>query len=150
MKYNYGYNENDYKTPPILYRMALDRFHIEKFGLDVCCSDENIPAEKYYKYGEKDGLKEQWESFTWCNPPFDQAQKWVKKAYEENKKNGTEIAMLLPARTETAYWHDYILHNNFVEVEFLRKGYKFYNKNNEEMGVFKNALALVYFWAIPF
>ena len=53
--------------------------------------------------------------------------------------------MLIPVRTETKYWHDYILFNNDVTIEWLRKGYKFLNRDNEEMGVFKNALALVYF-----
>ena len=53
--------------------------------------------------------------------------------------------MLIPVRTETKYWHDYILNNPRVTIEWLRKGYKFLNKDNEEMGVFKNALALVYF-----
>lgn len=148
-KYNYQSNENDYKTPPELYQIALDTYGINKFGLDACCIDENIPAEKYYKYGEKDGLKEPWGNHTWCNPPFNECQKWVKKAYEESKK-GASIVMLIPVRTETAYWHEYILKNPYVEVNFLRKGYKFLNKNNEEMGVFKNALALIYFWAVPF
>ena len=144
-KYNYNFSENDYKTPPILYQMALDTYGIDKFGLDACCTDENIPAEKYYKFGENDGLKEQWEIHTWCNPPFNECKKWIKKAYEESKK-GASIIMLVPVRTETEYWHKYILNNYYADVKFLRKGYKFLNKNNEEMGVFKNALALVYFY----
>ena len=53
--------------------------------------------------------------------------------------------MLIPARTETAYWHEYILFNDKVQIEWLRKGYKFINRAGEEMGVFKNALAIVYF-----
>lgn len=147
-KYNYQFTENDYKTPPMLYKKAFEKLHIvciDKFNLDACCTDENIPAFKYYKNGVQDGLKEPWENFTWCNPPFNECAKWVKKAFEENKNNGHTIVMLIPARTETAYWHKYILHNPFVEIEFLRKGYRFLNKDNEEMGVFKNALALVYF-----
>lgn len=149
-KYNFGFKENDYKTPPELYNMALKKFGITKFGMDACCSDENIPAEVYNKYGEKDGLKEVWEEYTWCNPPFNECKKWIEKAYNENIENGTAIAMLLPVRTETKYWHDFILNNPHCEIIWLRKGYKFLNSSNEEMGIFKNALALVYFWAIPF
>lgn len=144
MKYNFDSNANDYKTPPILYKMALYYWSIDKFDLDTCCSDENIPAFKYYKYGEHDGLTEEWEEFNWCNPPYNECEKWVKKAYEERKKFKL-TAMLIPARTETAYWHKYILNNDECDVHFLRKGYKFLNADNEEMGVFKNALALVYF-----
>lgn len=55
--------------------------------------------------------------------------------------------MLIPVRTETKYWHDFILNNPAIHLEWLRKGYKFLDKNNNEMGVFKNALALVYFLA---
>ena len=63
--------------------------------------------------------------------------------------------MLIPARTETKYWHDYILdpfggtNRNHVRVKFLRKGYRFINPDTgEKMGVYKNALALVYFEGI--
>ena len=154
MKYNYQYIENDYKTPPELYNMALARFKIKKFDLDACCSDFNIPAHGYYtrdglytlgyKITNNDGLTGSWFYFNWCNPPFNECKKWIEKAYNENAK-GCNIAMLLPVRTETKYWHDYILHNPNVEIVWLRKGYKFLDKNNQEMGVFKNALALVFF-----
>lgn len=144
-KYNYSYTENDYKTPPNLWQKALDKLKIEKFELDTCCSDENIPANKFYKNGICDGLNSPWFNYSWCNPPFNECKKWIEKAYKENEKSNIAIAMLIPVRTETKYWHDYILNNPKVEIEFLRKGYKFLDKNNSEMGIFKNALALVYF-----
>lgn len=149
-KYNYDYIENDYKTPPELYQKALKKFMLNQFTLDTCCTDENIPALDYYKKGKADGLTERWFNFSWCNPPFNECKKWIEKAYKENQERDIEIAMLIPARTETKYWHDYILHNPKVEIEFLRKGYRFLDKDNKEMGVFKNALALVYFWGVPF
>ncbi len=145
MKYNYQYTENDYKTPPELYQMALDKFKRKDFLLDTCCSEKNIPADIYYINGKQDGLKEPWHDYSWCNPPFNECKKWIEKAYNENKGTGINICMLLPVRTETKYWHDYILHNPNVEIVWLRKGYKFLDKNNQEMGVFKNALALVFF-----
>lgn len=143
-KYNYEYNENDYKTPPMLYQKALDKWNIPFFFLDVCCSEPNIPAMGRYINGIVDGLNANWLSYNWCNPPFNECSKWIKKAYEEQQK-GNKTAMLIPVRTETKYWHDYILHNPRVTIEWLRKGYRFLNKDNQEMGVFKNALALVYF-----
>lgn len=144
-KYNFEYKENDYKTPPVLYQKVLDRWGIDKFDLDVCCSDEHIPAKKYYKLGEYDGLGNDWGAFCWCNPPYNECKKWIEKAYYEHSQSNCYIAMLIPVRTETKYWHDYILNNPQVTIEWLRKGYKFLNRDNEEMGVFKNALALVYF-----
>ena len=144
-KYNFEFLENDYKTPPELYKRALDWFSLYDFTIDVCCTDKNIPADNYFVNGIKDGLKENWFGYCWCNPPFNECKKWIEKAYKENKENGVKIAMLIHVRTETKYWHDYILFNNDVTIEWLRKGYKFLNRDNEEMGVFKNALALVYF-----
>jgi hypothetical protein len=85
-----------------------------------------------------------WRAFNWCNPPFNECRKWIAKAYLESQK-GNKTALLIPVRTETAYWHEYILFNPDVKIEWLRKGYKFLNRDNEEMGVFKNALAIVYF-----
>ncbi len=144
MKYNFEYTTNDYKTPPILYEKALKFFRIEKFDCDVCCSEKNIPAKVHYIQGKTDGLTAQWERFNWCNPPFNECKKWIEKAYKEQQK-GNATCMMLPVRTETKYWHDYILENPAVHIVWLRKGYKFLDKDNNEMGVFKNALALVYF-----
>lgn len=145
MKYNYKYNDNEYKTPPELYQMALDKWQITRFSIDTCCSDNHIPADEYYSLPDKDGLAEHWNEYSWCNPPFNECKKWIEKAYNENKERGINICMLLPVRTETKYWHEYILHNPNVEIVWLRKGYKFLDKSNQEMGVFKNALALVFF-----
>lgn len=144
-KYNFEYKENDYKTTPELYKMALDKLDINVFSLDTCCSDKHIPALEHYMHPDSNGLLEPWHDNCWCNPPFNNCKQWIEKAYKENKQFHINIAMLLPVRTETKYWHDYILYNPNVEIQWLRKGYKFLNNENEEMGVFKNALALVYF-----
>lgn len=143
-KYSFNYIADDYKTPPILYNMALEHYNIEKFSLDTCCTDENIPAYNYYKHYINDGLQDKWMRYNWCNPPFNECDKWVKKAYTEQDK-GNKSCLLIPVRTETAYWHKYILNNQKVKITWLKKGYKFLNRDNEEMGIFKNALALVYF-----
>lgn len=151
-KYLYTKKSNTYLTPKALIDKGLQILALEKgvetldkFDLDVCCSNENVPALKYYKYGNNDGLYEPWEEYNWCNPPFDKCQKWVQKAYGE-QHNGKTTIMLIPVRTETAYWHDYILNNPNVRIYWLRKGYKFVDsETNKEMGVFKNALALVLF-----
>lgn len=137
---------NDYKTPPELYQKALKFIGQEYFSCDVCCSERNIPAIIHFIEGERNGLTEDWEYYNWCNPPFNEAKKWIEKAYEEQLK-GHVTCMLLPVRTETRYWHDYILYNTKVHIDWLRKGYKFLDKDNNEMGIFKNVLALVYFLA---
>ena len=144
-KYNFEQLRDDYLSPPELVNKALMHKNRALFDLDVCCSQENIPAKHYIKYGEKDGLKGKWEKLNWCNPPYKYCRLWIKKAYEE-QQNGNETVMLIPVRTETKYWHDYILHNPNVFIDWLRKGPMFINPDtNIPVGVYKNALALVYF-----
>ena len=148
MKYNFEQNRNDYQTPPELVQKALDIVGYKKFDCDVCCSCENIPAVHHYIEGTTDGLRQFWYLLNWCNPPFDECSKWIKRAYEEQQE-GLSTMMLLPVRTETKYWHDYILFNPNVDIHWLRKGYGFINPDTgESCGIFKNALALVYFKGI--
>ena len=154
-KYSYEKNDNTYLTPPELVQKGLQILSVAKnqiackqFDCDVCCSNKNIPAKIYYTYPEHDGLKEKWQKYNWCNPPFDDCKRWVQKAYGESL-NGNTTIMLIPARTETAYWHEYILYNENVEIFWLRKGFRFLNpKTKEPMGIFKNALAFVLFKGI--
>lgn len=147
-KYSYERERSDYLSPPVLVEMALKYFKIEEFDLDTCCSQKNIPAKRHYISDCYDGLTSDWRKYNWCNPPFHEAEKWVKKAYEEQKE-GNFTAMLIPARTETAYWHKYILDKKNVKIKWLRKQYSFLNPDTgEPMGLYKNALALVYFKGI--
>ena len=144
MKYNYEQTRNDYETPPELVFKALEITN-KGFDCDVCCSRMNIPAKNYYLEGETEGLTTDWMGLNWCNPPFYECSKWIKKAFIEQQK-GNSTMMLIPVRTETKYWHDFILFNSNVDIYWLRKGYAFINPDTEQpCGVFKNALALVYF-----
>ena len=63
-----------------------------------------------------------------CNPPYSNIAEWVKKCYEESKKDGTLVVMLIPARTDTKYFHDYILHR--AEVRFIKGRLKFGDSKN--------------------
>lgn len=144
-KYNYESKKSDYLSPPELVKKALKIKNRECFDLDTCCSQPNIPAAFYYVEGEQDGLELPWEKLNWCNPPFDECSKWIKKAYDEQQR-GNETVMLIPVRTETKYWHEYILFNPNVKIQWLRKGHSFIKpEDGEPMPIFKNALALVYF-----
>ena len=60
-----------------------------------------------------------------CNPPYGRAiADWVRKGYEESRKPGTTVVMLIPSRTDTAYFHDWIF-GKASEVRFLRGRLKF-------------------------
>lgn len=158
-KYNFNFEKNDYLTPPELIKKLLKEIGTDKFDLDVCCSKDNIPALHHIYNGINDGLLCDWQKLNWLNPPFDTCDKWIKKAWQEQQKGNTTYS-ILPARTETKYWHDYILDKPNVEVRFLRKGLCFYDPQTDKPvqmkvtnpktgekksvdGVFKNPLAIV-------
>jgi len=63
------------------------------------------------------------------SPPYGrQIKYWVKKAYEESQKDNTNIVMLIPARTDTIYFHEYIYHK--AEIRFIKGRLKFGNAKN--------------------
>lgn len=98
-------------TPQDLFDKLDAEFH---FNLDVCALPENAKCERYYT-PEQDGLVQEWSGTCWCNPPYGrQIGKWVKKASE----CGTTVVMLILARTDTKWFHDYIYGK--AEVRFLR------------------------------
>lgn len=70
-----------------------------------------------------DGLAQSWKNeIVWCNPPYGRIEPWVKKAYQESL-TGTTTVLLLPCRTDTHWWHDYI--QPYAEIRWLRGRIKF-------------------------
>ena len=58
------------------------------------------------------------------NPPYGtEISKWVEKSYREGIKDNTLVVMLIPARTDTKYFHDFILHRS--EIRFVKGRLKF-------------------------
>ena len=99
------------------------------FTLDPCADDSNHKCNKYYTE-EDDGLLQDWQGeIVFCNPPYGKAIKdWVRKAYIEGCKPNTTVVMLIPARTDTIYFHKYIYHK--AEIRFLKGRLKFGNSKN--------------------
>lgn len=90
-----------------------------EFETDVCALPENAKCKNFYS-PERDGLKQEWTGRCWCNPPYGrQIAKWVKKAAESK----ATVVMLLPARTDTKWFHDYVLPN--AEIRFIKGRLKF-------------------------
>lgn len=63
-----------------------------------------------------------------CNPPYSKISEWVKKAYRESFKPDTIIVLLIPARTDTKYFQEYIYHR--AEIRFLKGRLHFNNSKN--------------------
>ncbi len=92
------------------------------FGLDVCATSENTKCTRYYTT-EQDGLAQEWAGVCWMNPPYGrEIRRWVCKAYEASLL-GTTVVCLLPARTDTSWWHEYV--TKAAEVRFIRGRLKF-------------------------
>ena len=107
-------NRNDWETPDELFDPLNDEFG---FTMDVCATEENKKCWMCYTEKE-DGLSQDWAQWyaCWMNPPFNKNKEWVKKAYEESLKGAT-VVCLVPARTNTNWWHDYCMKG---EVRFIK------------------------------
>jgi len=118
---------NSWETPQDFFDKLNDEF---QFTLDPCASHENHKCSKYYTI-EDDGLSKDWsEETVFVNPPYGrEISKWVKKCYEESLKLNIIVVMLLPARTDTKYQHDYIF-KYAKAICFIKGRLKFGNQNN--------------------
>lgn len=102
---------------------------VYQFTLDPCASTENAKCSTFFTK-EEDGLKQNWAGYrVFCNPPYGrEIGKWVEKCAQEAKKDNTICVMLIPARTDTKWFHDFIY--NKAEVRFLKGRLKFGGGNN--------------------
>lgn len=111
----------EWETPQDFF----DRLNAEFcFSIDVAANEDNHKCPRYYTK-EQDGLAQSWAGETvWCNPPYGrEIGKWVEKAYRESRDGGATVVMLIPARTDTRWFHNWIY--NQMEVRFLRGRLKF-------------------------
>ena len=98
------------------------------FKTDVCALPENAKCERYFT-PEQDGLQEDWHGVCWCNPPYGRSiESWVKKAHDSARYNGATVVMLLPARTDTKWFHRYIYGK--AEIRFVQGRLKFGGQKN--------------------
>lgn len=109
-----------WETPQDFFDKLNARF---KFETDVCALPENAKCKRFFT-PKMDGLRQEWTGVCWMNPPYGrQIGKWVQKAYESARDNLATVVCLLPARTDTRWFHDYILPH--AEVQFIKGRIKF-------------------------
>lgn len=118
---------NDWATPQSFFD-KLDRIY-GPFTLDAAASADNYKVANHYTEADN-ALSQDWSgNRVFLNPPYGRNLKdWVKKAYEEGQKNDTTVVMLIPARTDTKYWHDYVMWAD--EIRFVRGRIKFGDETN--------------------
>jgi site-specific DNA-methyltransferase (adenine-specific) len=104
----------DWKTPKYLYEELNKEFN---FDFDPC--PPNPPFN---------GLEIEWGKRNFVNPPYGrEIGKWIKKGFEEWLK-GKLVVFLIPSRTDTIWWHDYVM--KAKEVRFIRGRLKFNDQKN--------------------
>lgn len=114
----------DWRTPQRIFDELNEEFH---FDFDPCPSKPTF-----------DGLKVEWGESNYVNPPYGrEITKWIKKGYEEHLK-GKTVVFLIASRTDTSWWHDFIMKAD--EIRFIRGRLKFSDSKNS--APFPSAIAI--------
>lgn len=92
------------------------------FDLDVCAVAANAKCPRYFT-PEIDGLRQEWRGVCWMNPPYGrEIGRWVAKALDAARQ-GSPVVALVPARTDTAWWHSSVM--GATEVRLVRGRLRF-------------------------
>ena len=118
---------SEWETPQDFYE-KLNEVH-GPFTLDPCATEKTAKCDHYFTEQE-DGLFKSWEGETvFMNPPYGRSiSNWIKKAHEESQRPNTKVICLIPARTDTKYWHEYCMRAK--EIHFVKGRLKFGNSAN--------------------
>ncbi len=100
---------DNWSTPKDVYEALDAEFH---FNDDPC------------PLNGTGGLERPWGSSTFCNPPYSKIKDWVKKAWDESQL-GKTVVLLIPSRTDTRYFHDYVM--KAKEIRFIKGRLRFGN-----------------------
>ena len=134
----------DWETPPDLFADLEAEFG--PFDLDVAATAATAKTARYFT-PEDDGLAQMWLGTCWCNPPYRrQIGRWIAKAHAEAEAGNATTVLLIPSRTDTAYWHEHVVKADIVR--FLRGRVKFW-RDGEPMKVnapFPSAVVVFRAW----
>lgn len=123
-KVMFSSNTDEWATPRELFDRLNKAFG---FTLDPAASHENALCT-YHFTQEDDGLSKSWAGETvWCNPPYSSLKAWLKKGSEEGRH--TTVVMLVPARTDTKAWHEYVI-PWASEIHYVKGRLKFGDAKN--------------------
>jgi len=117
----------EWSTPQDFFDKLNWRFG--PFDLDPCATVHNTKCANFYTEAE-DGLSKDWSGHkVFVNPPYGKGiDKWIEKAYNESMNESTRVVMLIPARTDTKYWHKYVM--KAKEIHFIKGRLKFGHSTN--------------------
>lgn len=113
----------EWSTPRSLFDQLDTEFH---FTLDVCANSDNAKCEKFFS-PEDNALFQKWRGVCWLNPPYGrEVGRWLGKAVDA-ARNGATVVCLLPARTDTKWFHEYCTLSN--DIRFIRGRLYFTNRS---------------------
>lgn len=126
-KVMFSSKSKEWSTPQDFFDKLNWRFG--PFNLDPCATVYNTKCTNFYSLQEN-GLEQDWSGHkVFVNPPYGRDIKdWIRKGYEESLKPNTLVVMLIPARTDTKYWSDYVMKAR--EIHFVKGRLKFGDSNN--------------------
>src|SRR6187402_816682 len=124
---------DEYSTPQDFWD-NLDKKY--QFVFDLACSKENCKTSDGFTI-EDNSLDQDWFQITkdtnggwlWMNPPYSKCKEFVDKAYSEMLL-GAKIIILIPSRTDTKYFHNFIYKKEGVEIDFIKGRLKFGDSEN--------------------
>lgn len=105
---------DDYRTPESIYKKLDEEF---KFNYDPCP----------YQSNDKSSLLKEWGSRSFVNPPYSNIFNFLQKGYIEYTK-GKLIVFLIPSRTDTIYWHKFVM--KATNIRFIKERLRFNNSKN--------------------
>lgn len=122
---------NNWETPQGLFNKLNGEFN---FVWDLAANKSNAKCEHYFSLLDN-ALDHDWSNLKgnlFLNPPYGRDIKyWVMKAAKTKLDKDQKLVLLIPARTDTSYWHDYIF--NQAEIRFIRGRIKF-EQGGEQIG----------------
>ena len=120
-------NSNEWYTPQYIIDWVESNFG--EIDLDPCASKHTNIGRINYTI-EDGGLTKEWKGVVYVNPPYGRdIKKWVKKA-KESRMTANKVIMLIPARTDTSYWHEYIF--DYSSIYFIKGRIKFLDEELKE------------------
>lgn len=124
---------DEWYTPDKFYNELDEKY---QFVFDLACSKENCKTADGFTI-EENSLDQKWNIITletnggwlWLNPPYSQCKEFVAKSYDEMQR-GAKIVMLIPSRTDTKWFHEFLYKKEGVTIEFIKGRLKFGDSKN--------------------
>lgn len=133
---------HDWETPQQFFDKLDREFH---FTLDPCATPKTAKCEKFFT-SKENGLLQDWSGETvFCNPPYGrELAKWIEKCANESRKPNTRVVMLIPARTDTIAFHEFIYGK--AEIRFIKGRLKFRVDGKEEYPAPFPSMVVIFPW----